>query len=369
MKVLRVITRLNVGGPSRQISVLNSNLPENDFEQILVTGIVEKNELEIDTSGLANLIRVPQLRRSIKPMEDFKSLLSLIRIIKHHNPDIIHTHLSKAWVLTLLASKFAKSKAAFIHTFHGHILENYYGTALNPIVIKVHKIAANNTNLMIAVGEKVRKELLDFGVGLNSRFEVVYPGIFPYAAHEPFRSLNKADELRLIFIGRLESVKQPLKLLEIASELEKLQTPYRFVVLGDGSFLNHLRKASTSYNFEFMGWQSNVEKFLLDSDLLLLCSKNEGTPIAILEAARCAVPVISTPVGSIGDMIVDGETGFLVGPNAIDYALKIDELNHNREFLADVGLNAQRELRARFSVETFIAQHKHMYTLLNGEIK
>jgi glycosyltransferase involved in cell wall biosynthesis len=369
MKVLRVITRLNVGGPSRQISVLNSNLPEYDFQQVLVSGIVEANESEIDVSGLGNLIRIPQLRRSINPVQDFKSLLALMRIIKQYNPDIIHTHLSKAWVLTLLAAKVVKSKAVVIHTFHGHILENYYGRLMNSIVIKVHKIAAKNTNLIIAVGERVRKELLDFGVGLNSRFEVVYPGIFPTTSREPLRIHNKTDELQLIFIGRLESVKQPLKLLEIASELEKLQTPYRFVVLGDGSFLRQLIEASKSYNFKFMGWQTNVEQFLLDSDLLVLCSKSEGTPIAILEAARCAVPVISSSVGSIGDMIDDGETGFLVGPNAIDYALKIDELHRNREFLADVGLSSQRELKVRFSVEKFIAQHIQMYASLSDNIK
>ena len=162
-KVLRVVTRLNVGGPSKQILTLDSLFDEDEYEQIIVAGRVLESEIEIELYHFGRVIKLDELRRGLNPINDIKAVLQLMVIIKNYKPDIIHTHLSKAWAVTTLARLFIRSKSKSIHTFHGHVLHSYFSKPTVWILTGIQKILAGYTDVLIAVNPIVRDELIQKG--------------------------------------------------------------------------------------------------------------------------------------------------------------------------------------------------------------
>ena len=258
MKILRVITRMNLGGPSRQLLLLHKHLGLLDSEHVLAIGKVSDFEEESDVSFSKNLVRINSLRRGINPVLDFITVVELVKIIRREKPDIIHTHLSKAWILALFARKLASSRSVLIHTFHGHTLHGYFHENSAKFFLGIQKRASKKTDHLITVGDKISTELVQSGIGSPEKISVIYPGVFSH--HEIVANVAQSFKIRLLFVGRLEPIKQPLLLLDICRELEALSCAYQLDVVGEGSMLNQMQTMAKNndLNIIFHGWQQKI---------------------------------------------------------------------------------------------------------------
>ena len=362
-RILRIITRLNVGGPAKQVYLLQNELPKFQFDQKIIVGKVARGEVEVDLNSYGNLVQLSTMRRGINPLKDFRAVLQITRIIKDFQPDIIHTHLSKAWVLVTIAKTFSKHKCKSIHTFHGHILHSYFKTLLNLIFLAIQRFAASKTETLIAVGSRIKEELIDAGIGNNDKFRVIHPGILEIQDSElPIKLLQEVN-IRLLFVGRFEPIKRPEFILNICERLSLLDVGYEMTMVGDGSLMQKLQKVSKQKQLDinFAGLQLNLEPFYNSHDLLLICSANEGTPMVIIEASRYAIPTLSSAVGSVEDLIDDEMTGFLVQTSVEAYVHKIIELNQDRNKLMTIGDNCRQSFKTRFNKDVFLNNHIDCY--------
>lgn len=353
---------MNIGGPSRQIALLHLHLGLADNDHILVIGEVSEFEFEADLSFSRNVHRIKSLKRGINPFLDIATTLALIRVIRIEKPDIIHTHLSKAWLLGLIANELSRNKSVMIHTFHGHTLVGYFQGLFSELLIKIQKKAASSTDFLITVGKKISNDLLILGIGTPQKFKVIYPGVFTDRALEVEN--KDQDKINLLYVGRLEPIKKPQFLLQICRELELLSISYQLIVVGQGSMFEEIRHLAEKEKLDiaFHGWQQEIGEFLHNADLLLLGSISEGTPIVIVEAATFAVPTLTTNVGAINEMITNGVSGF-IEPDTIAFAEKIRYLSENRGVLTSAGSRAHSEMSVKFGLPQFITAHKDLYSL------
>jgi glycosyltransferase involved in cell wall biosynthesis len=364
LKIVRVITRLNIGGPSKQVFFLNAELPKKTYNQIVVFGTVEKTEIEIDLRSFKNIIKIESLSRSISIIQDVRSIIKLSKIFRKYKPDIIHTHLSKAWAIAIIAKSLSHSNASVVHTFHGHILFSYFSGMKNVISISIQKYLAQRSDKLIAVGEQIKHDLLNYEIGTESKFCVIQPG-FPVPKNIKGAEVMKRPDtpIRLLFVGRLEAVKQPLILIDVCKILSKRKISYQLDVVGSGTLKAQMqaRAEFEKLDIYFHGWQRNPNKFFIKSDVMVICSANEGTPISILEAASYQVPTVAFRVGSIPDLIQNNSNGYLVNTNAASLAEKIIYLSKNRKKLEALGIKAKETFIRNNSLERFIEEHENVY--------
>lgn len=353
---------MNIGGPSRQIALLHLHLGLADNNHILVIGEVSEFEAEADLSFSHNIHRIKSLKRGINPFLDIATILTLIRIIRIEKPDIIHTHLSKAWLLGFAANKLSRNRSVLIHTFHGHILVGYFQGFFSKLLIKIQKVASGSTDFLIAVGKKISTELISSGIGTPQKFKVIYPGVF-IDRDSGIKNKNQ-DKIKLLYVGRLEGVKRPEFLLQICRELELLSCSYQLDVVGKGSMFEEIRDLAEKEKLKitFHGWQQEIDNFFYEADLLLLGSVSEGTPIVIVEAATFAVPTLTTNVGAIQEMITNGVSGF-IEPDILSFASRISFLSKNRSALTSTGLKAKSEMSEKFGLSQFISSHQDLYSV------
>ena len=305
VKVLRLIARMNVGGPAIQITGLMRNLPVETFEQKLVTGFCEENEIDYLEVNELNVARtkVEGFGRSVNFFSDLKVLLAIRREIKAFNPDIIHTHTAKAGFLGRIASLLTFKRQIRVHTFHGHLLHGYFGEFKTSLVILAERFLARFTDNLVAVGSQVRDELLAVKIGSLDKYEVIGPGLEVRKLPELVSSLKSfgllEDKFIVTWIGKAVPVKAPHRILEIATECELRGLRVQFVIVGEGPLLSDLKSLAKEKNLPitFLGWQSDIEKILSFSDLVILTSENEGTPVALIQAQMAGVPVLTTDVG------------------------------------------------------------------------
>jgi glycosyltransferase involved in cell wall biosynthesis len=352
---------MNLGGPSRQIALLHGHLGIPDSDHILAIGNVSEFESEADVSFARNVHRIKTLKRGINPFLDLASILKLIRIIRTENPDIIHTHLSKAWVLGLIANKLTGNRSVLIHTFHGHTLLGYFQGYLAKLLLEIQKRASSSTDFLIAVGERVRADLINSKIGSLEKFYVIYPGVFTERAIR--HKSEKENKIKLLYVGRLEQVKQPESLIQICRELESLSCSYELNIVGEGSLFEKLQNLAQKEKLQivFHGWQQEIDNFFYEADLLLLCSINEGTPIVVAEAATFELPAMTTNVGAVQEMITNDLSGFILAETSM-FAAKIDSLSKNRVALKSVGLQAKLDMSEKFGLSQFISAHQDVYS-------
>ena len=280
IKVLRLIARMNVGGPAIQISGLMRSLPLESFEQKLVTGFCDENEadyLEINELKLSHT-KIYGFGRSVDIFSDLKVLFAIRREIKAFKPHIIHTHTAKAGFLGRIASLSILEKHIRVHTFHGHLLHGYFGKFKTRLVILTERILARFTDKLVAVGEQVRDELLAVKIGTYDKYVVIGPGL--ELAEMPSRKTSREhfriaeDAFVVTWIGRAVPVKAPHRIIEIAKECQSRDLKVRFVLVGDGPLSSELRRLSEHLELPitYLGWQSEIERVLSISDVVLLTS-------------------------------------------------------------------------------------------------
>jgi glycosyltransferase involved in cell wall biosynthesis len=369
IRVLRLIARMNVGGPAIQITGLMSNLPVEEFEQKLVTGFCDKNEIDYLEVNELKMTRtkVEGFGRSVNLFSDLKVLLEIRREIKSFNPDIIHTHTAKAGFLGRIASLLTFKRQIQVHTFHGHLLHGYFGKFKTSLVILAERLLARFTDKLVAVGSQVRDELLAVKIGSFEKYKVIGPGLEMGKLPERISSLKSfgllEDKFIVTWIGRAVPVKAPHRILEIAKECRLRGLGVQFIVVGDGSLLSALKRQAKEEDLpiSFLGWQSYIEKILSFSDLVVLTSENEGTPVALIQAQMAGVPVLTTDVGSAAEVLKNNQSGFCLEYSVKDFADKIELLAGDLGMKASFGAIGKAFVLDNFSVNRLVSDHAELY--------
>ena len=371
IKVLQIIARMNVGGPAVIVADLMRGLDSSRFEQMLITGYCADNEADyLETVATdVKATRIGGLGRSISPMADARAFLKLIALIRRENPDVIHTHTAKAGVLGRLAAILAGSKALKVHTFHGHLLHGYFAGWKIKLVIAIEKFLATRTDILIAVGNQVRDDLLNVGVGKAAQYKVFYPGL-PAPADIDRDAARKAIGLDLnaiycTFVGRLTQIKRPDRLLDVVAACQARGLNLHFLVAGEGELFESSKARALEENLPvtFLGWRSDIDQLFAASDLAILTSDNEGIPLTLIQAAFAGIPIVAPRVGSIADIVIDGETGFLTSTQAGAMASALSALVTDEDLREELGSVGRAHAEKYFSLEKSLADHASLYEI------
>ena len=355
IKILRIIARLNIGGPALHVIILNSELDLGGYISQLVTGReapAEGNMYELAEAKGVHPIVIDALGREIFFKDDIRALIRLIRLINIEKPDIVHTHTAKAGAVGRIAAKLT-GVPIIIHTFHGHIFHSYFGFFKSKFFLWLERLLAKFTNVIITVGEQQRREIIQYRVAEAEKVISIPLGL----DLKPFVNTNAdANELRfelsfpreILLVGivaRLVPIKNHLCFLKSARLILNQFDNVRFLIIGDGELRTYLEKKARDLGLEsrvsFMGFQYDLVKIYAGLDIVTLSSFNEGLPVALIEAMAAGKPVISTNVGGVGDLILDGDNGLLVPSNdpaalaeAILYLLRNPE---RRKMMGEAG--------------------------------
>jgi glycosyltransferase involved in cell wall biosynthesis len=370
IRVVSIISRMTVGGPALLIDGLIKGLPGEDFDHHLITGVCAANEIDyLDRhSELNNFIaihKIESMSRSLLPIQDFRTLITTIRILHKIKPDIVHTHTSKAGIIGRLATIIASPKSRIVHTFHGHLLYGYFSPFKTKFVVILEKLLSRVTDVLIAVTSQIKQDLRDAGIGINNHWEIIHPGVNKVKRKNIVR-LNEAQK-HLVWIGRFTDIKNPKLAIEIMEILDKSNNlKVSLTMVGDGELLSDMRVIAFEKKLpiEFVGWQTDVYPFLQNSDALLLTSKNEGLPIVMLEAASMGIPTFCTDVGGVNSFITDGITGFLIDQNPELASKYISSALSNSEVMRSADLESGKKYQAGFSMDYFVKAHCKLYKFL-----
>ncbi len=372
IRVMRIIARMNVGGPAVQVSGLMRGFDSMRFNQILITGYCADDEADyLDTSATdVTATRITGLGRSISPRADMSAFLQVVREIRAFRPDVIHTHTAKAGVIGRVASLVSGHRSIRVHTFHGHLLHGYFGKFKTSLVIFVEKFLAVFTTRLLAVGKKVMDDLLAVGIGNAKKFSVMPPGLQlgPLPTREDAcATLGIDPALRYCaFIGRITKIKRPDRFLDVVALLQSHGAQTHFIVAGAGELLDYCKDRVIKEGLPviFLGWREDVETVLAASDVVLLTSDNEGTPLSLIQAGMARLPIVATNVGSISEIILDSETGFLTEPSATALADAMSKLVSSSILREEMGGKAMEYTTKRYGVERLVKDHQDLYVKL-----
>jgi glycosyltransferase involved in cell wall biosynthesis len=372
VKVMQIIARMNVGGPAVIVAELMRGLDKNQYEQILVTGYCDENEADyLDTVAKdIKATRIAGLGRSVSLIADLKAFFGLISLIRKYKPDVIHTHTAKAGVLGRLASLLAGRGAARVHTFHGHLLHGYFSSVLTKLVILIEKFFAARTSVLIAIGSKVKEDLLADGIGRAEKYRVFFPGLpapKAIAKSAAQSALGISYEvLYCTFVGRLTQIKRPDRLLDVAAECKRRGIDLRFLVAGEGELFERSKQRAMKdqLNVTFFGWCSDIDQIFAASDIAILTSDNEGIPLTLIQAAQAGLPVVATNVGSILDIVINESTGYLTATTATEMADAIEKLVRDPQLRQMMGAAGKAHADRYFSLNRMIEDHSDLYRSL-----
>lgn len=372
IRVMRIIARMNIGGPAVQISGLMRGLDDSQFTQRLYTGFCSPGEADYLETVATDIkaTRIDGFGRRVNLSSDLQSLFSLVKEIRLFKPHIIHTHTTKAGVLGRIASLISLHPSIRIHTYHGHLLNGYYGWFKTFLVIQLEKLLAIKTNQLLAVGKRVRDDLLDCKIGTQVKFQIMPPGLMlgniedRQSARDSLGILG--DGLQCAFIGRITQIKRPDRFLDVVEEIKKSGVPLQFLVAGSGDLLDYCenRINKNSLPVKMLGWQANIEKVLGATDIVILTSDNEGMPLSLIQAGMAGIPVVATNVGSVSEIVLDTKTGLLTTKSTLDIVNALELLCQSSDMRETMGAAAKDFTVSRFGVERLISDHEQLYQTL-----
>lgn len=317
IKILRIIARLNIGGPAIHTILLASAFNNSRFETVLACGVLSAGEGDMSyyaqEKGVSFRL-IPALKRDLNLIDDFSAFKQIYSLILKENPDIIHTHTAKAGSLGRLAAIVynfipGHKKLIIIHTFHGHVLSGYFGGIKTKFFIFVEKFLANFTHQIITVSQSVKEDLVRLGIAQAKKIRVIPLGLELNRFLELPARPGK-DKFNVGIIGRLVAIKNHRLFLDAASKISRScqNLDISFKIIGDGQDRQDLENYARELGIkqiEFLGWRKNLAGLYSELDLVVLTSLNEGTPVSLIEAMASAKAVISTDVGGVGDLMGD----------------------------------------------------------------
>jgi glycosyltransferase involved in cell wall biosynthesis len=375
IKVLHVIARLNIGGSALHAILVTRDLDPQRFQTTLVTGIEETYEGGMRewaaTQGVNPLI-IPELGREINLIADVKVLFKLYRLFCRERPDIVHTHTAKAGFVGRLAARLA-GVPIVVHTFHGHIFHSYFGPLKTRLFIWIERILAYLTDRIITVSQLQRQEIIDFGVASLEKIAIIPYGfdLQPFLVCDDLRGqlrteLALTEDVKLVgILARLTAIKNHQLFLKAAALINQCYDKVCFIIIGDGELRTELEQQVTNLGLtqvvRFLGWRQDLPVIYADLDLVVLTSRNEGAPTTLIEAQAAACPVVATAVGGVPDIVVDGQSGYLVPPDDAEAlagaALKALLEGNARE----MGQAGRRAVREKFAVERLVHDIESLY--------
>ncbi len=382
--VFRVIARLNVGGPAHHVSLLTVGLDPSRFRSVLVTGRVGPGEKEmqsaVERSGDA-LVRLPSLGPSLNPIEDAKTTFELIRMIRKERPQIVATHTAKAGFTGRLAAVLAmRPRPIIVHTFHGHVLDGYFGRVTTAIYKTLEKLLAHVTDRFVAVSQRTVDDLVALGVAPAEKFKVIPLGLDLTAMLESTREDGRAfrteygieeDEILIVILGRLAPIKRMQDAIEAFASISQANPKARLAVVGDGEEGDALRELAASKNLGekiiFTGFRSDLKAVHAATDIALLTSANEGTPVSLIEAAAAATPIVSTRAGGVPEVVTE-EMGFVVDiEDTGALAGGLTRLIADPQLREVMGAAGRERVRKRHSAERLYSDIAALYDELLAE--
>jgi glycosyltransferase involved in cell wall biosynthesis len=383
IRVLRVIGRLNIGGPSIHVVNLAAGLDSDRYEQLLVIGRESPAEGSMLDYALSRGVWPYRIQEIVTAFNlaprDGVALKRLFSLIRLYRPHIVHTHTAKAGLLGRMAAHLA-GVPIIVHTFHGHVLHGYYGPVQNWALRRMEKSLAWFSHRLVTVSEQVKKELIAYGVARADRITVIPLGLDLEAylhaetrRGEFRREMGLSSGTRLVgIVGRIFPVKNHALFLESAARIAAAEPAARFVVVGDGMLRFALEQQARELGIAdlvlFTGWRSDLARIYADLDVLVVSSNNEGTPLSAIEAMAASCPVVATRVGGVPDLISDNETGRLVPPGDADgIAGAVLELLQSPEAAQEIGRKAMISARERFDVKRLVHDVDHLYRELLDE--
>lgn len=373
--ILRIIARMNVGGPAQQIVGLLEGIDQDRFSQVLAVGRVDDGEEDWFTLRAPELaddpriVPVATLGRPISPRHDWAAYRELRALIRRIQPDVVHTHTAKAGLVGRLAAVH-EGVPAIVHTYHGHVLHGYFNAGVTAAVRVVERRLARRTHAMLAVGTRVRDELLAAGIGDVGRYTVVPPGVTPPGLAEPDEARRRwnipRDKPVVAFIGRLAGVKRPDRFLEVADSVARSRPDTVFIVAGGAgqADLDRLRSMVRTADVRFLGWVPDVGAVHAASDLVLLTSDNEGMPVSLIEAGMSGRACIATDVGSVSDVIIDGQTGRVVSTDVGELARATIDLLNDRTGRERFAAAARKHAHESFGMPRLVSTTEGLYDRL-----
>lgn len=372
IKIMRIVTRMNIGGPALQISGLMESIDDKIFEHRLYTGLCSPKEGDylIETKSGIESFCIPSLTPRINIFNDLRALVFLWREIRTFKPHIIHTHTSKAGFLGRLASILSLHPSLRIHTFHGHLLDGYFSKFTIKTIILCEIFLAKFTTNLISVGNKVKEDLIRVGIGNNEKFIIIYPG---FKLSNLPKKQNARNTLNLnqhgiycAFVGRMTKIKRPDRFLEVVSELKQKGVEINFFIAGDGELMDFIDSYINTNDLPvtLLSWQSHIEVVLAAADMILLTSDNEGTPTILIQAGMAGLPSVATNVGSVSEIILNNTTGFLVGKSTQEIVSAVERLALDKNIREELGNSAKKHTEEHFSESRFISMHHNLYLSL-----
>lgn len=371
--VLRAIARLNMGGPAHHVSILSTRLPADRYRTILVAGRVGAGEAELPTT--ARPVRVEALAPELRPLRDLRALGALVRLMRRHRPAIVHTHTAKAGFLGRLAARLALGRRPIVvHTYHGHVLEGYFGPARTWLYRTLERLLARASDALVGVSDATVDDLVRLRVAPRRTFRVIPLGLELdrlTALTGERRARTRAqlriadDEVAAIFMGRLVAIKRVDRLLDAVAAVRHDGAPVVLVVVGDGELRAELEARAEQLGIadavRFTGYRADVEDLLAAADLAVLSSANEGTPVALIEAAAAGLPLVATDVGGVRDVVVEGTGAVVAEDDAAALAAAIAARATDADRRHAEGQAARRHVLGRYGAERLLADVDALY--------
>ncbi len=391
-KVLRIINRFNLGGPTYNAGYLTKYLP-NNFETKLIGGNNEKSEADslfiLESIGVEGII-IGEMGRSINPLNDWYAFKKIRKIIKEYNPDIVHTHASKAGTLGRLAA-WLSGVPVIVHTYHGHIFHSYFSPVKTYVFKIIERFLARKSNAIIVISQSQKHDLCTkFKIVPEKKTHVIPLGFdlnrFSVNQAEKkalFRTHYKisSTDILVVIVGRLAPVKNHEMFLKVVKAVKKNQSDknIRFMVIGDGETRKSIEQKAIDMGISistpekqenkatiiFTSWIREIENVYAAADISVLTSLNEGTPVSLIESLAAGVPVVSTNVGGISDFVVEGVHGFLTKVEQTDlFAQRIIELANNENLRQQMAENGKKQVISLFGYERLVTDVTNLYTNL-----
>lgn len=383
IRVLRVIARLNVGGPALHVAHLSSELDRLGYETTLVAGRVGEGEGSMeyfaDELGVRPLY-VDELQRDISAAPDAAAVSRLVQLIRDLRPDVLHTHTAKAGAVGRVAALLSgvARPPVIVHTFHGHVLRGYFTPGRARVFQQIERTLARSSDALIAVSPQVRDDLVDLGVAPAGKIAVIRLGLdlerrvaSPPGSREAVRAELGVppDALLVGWLGRMTEIKRTEDLLAAFAELRRRGVDAYLALIGDGPLRDPLfataEKLGIADRTRFVGFREQVAEFYAAADVVALTSANEGTPVTVIESLAAGCPVVVTDVGGVRDIVKDGHSGFLVPAEDVGgIADRLERLGADAGLRARMGEAGRAWVLPRYSVPRLVEDVDRLYRTL-----
>lgn len=381
IRVMRIIARMNIGGPATHVTLLNEGLTRLGYECLLVTGMETAREGTLkDEIAARNLSMeiIPSLGREISLNQDLVTLLKLYQLMRQWQPDIVHTHTAKAGFIGRIAARLA-GVPLVVHTFHGHVFHGYFNPIKTRFFIELEKFCAKLSDHIITISDRLKTEILEFGITYPEHIQIIPLGLELNRLNTVCQSklfhqeFGLTPDIKLVgAVGRMVPIKNLHLFLDAAAIAHQQNPLIRFVLVGDGELRTELENYAEKLNISqvviFAGWRRDLAQVYADLNAVVISSNNEGTPASLIEAMAAGCPVISTAVGGVPDFVKNGETGRLVPPrDPVALAAAMLNLFAEPQKTEQMAQKAKNMVLKQYNSERLVADIDSLYqSLINS---